>query len=95
MLCIIKQMALLEGNLQLTDIVASGTFVATSNVTLNVAVSRITATSVVVMSLNTVGGTILGHPYLMTLTAGTGFGVRAGASDTSTYNYIVYDRQAL
>jgi len=85
-------MALLENSLQLRHIIAQGTFIATSATTLNVAVANIEATSVVVISLNTVGGTILGHPYLMTLTPGTGFGVRAGASDTSTYNYIVYNQ---
>lgn len=83
-------MALLENNLQLRHIIKQDTFVATSATTLDVPVAGIERGSVVVISLNTVGGTILGHPYIMTITPGTGFGVRAGASDTSTYNYIVY-----
>ena len=85
-------MALIEQNLQLRHIIKQDTFVATSATTLDVPVAGIEKTSVVVISLNTVGGTISVHPYIMTLTAGTGFGVRAGAADTSTYNYIVYNQ---
>ena len=85
-------MALVENRLQLRYIADQGTFTATGATTVPVASTRVTATSVVNISLNTVGGTILGHPYLMTLTAGTGFGVRAGASDTSVYNYVVWNK---
>jgi hypothetical protein len=92
MLSIIKTMALVENRQQLRYIADQGTFTATANSTLDVASSRVNKTSLIVISLNTVGGTILGHPYLMTLTAGTGFGVRAGASDTSVYNYVVWNK---
>ena len=85
-------MALLENRVQLRYIADQGVFTATSASTLDVASSRVNKTSSIVISLNTVGGTILGHPYLMTLTAGTGFGVRAGASDTSIYNYVVWNK---
>jgi hypothetical protein len=85
-------MACIEQNLQLRHIQAQGTFVANGATSVDVPVSGMERTSVVVYSLNTVGGTILGHPYIMTITVGTGFAVRAGASDTSTYNYIVYNQ---
>lgn len=85
-------MALVENRQQLRYIADQGTFVVTGATTYDVASSRVNKTSLIVISLNTVGGTILGHPYLMTLTAGTGFGVRAGASDTSTYNYVVWNK---
>lgn len=85
-------MSLLENRNQLRYIADQGTFTATGATTVNVASSRVTATSVIETTLNTVGGTILGSPYLFTLTAGTGFGVRAGASDTSVYNYIVWNK---
>lgn len=87
-------MANLEENL-LRFIVQQGTFTANGATTVNVAVPQIEATSVVSISLNTVGGTIFGLPYEFTRTVGTGFGVRAnavGANDTSTYNYIVYNQ---
>ena len=92
MLSIIKQMSLLENNLQSRFIIQQGTVVATSATTKDVAVPAIELTSVVQFSLNTVGGTILGAPYEFTRTAGTGFGFRAGAADTSTYNYIVWNQ---
>jgi len=88
-------MANLEQALQLRYIVAQGTFVANGATTVAVAVPLIEATSVVNISLNTVGGTIFGPPYEFTRTVGTGFGVRAnavGANDTSTYNYIVWNQ---
>lgn len=65
-----------------------GTFVATGS-SVTVANTSITANSVVTFGLKTVGGTILGAPYMLTVTPGTGFTVNAGASDTSTYNYTI------
>ena len=86
-------MALVENRLQLRYIADQGTFVANGASTVTVASTRITATSVVSISLNTVGGTIsVAPPFLFTLTAGTGFGVRSTASDTSTYNYVVWNK---
>lgn len=66
----------------------TGTFVATGS-SVTVANANITANSVVTFGLKTVGGTILGQPYMLTVTPGTGFTVNAGASDTSTYNYLI------
>lgn len=70
--------------------VAFGTFTATGATTVNVPVPAFSGNCVVTFALKTVGGTILGQPYMFTATPGTGFGVRAGASDTSIYNYTVF-----
>lgn len=59
----------------------------TSNVT--VAAPEITPTSVVIITLKTVGGTVGAIPRLTTVTPGTGFTVAGTASDTSVYNVVV------
>lgn len=66
----------------------TGTFTATGSA-VTVTNANVTANSVVAFGLKTVGGTILGAPYMLTVTAGTGFTVNAGASDTSVYNYTI------
>lgn len=49
----------------------------------------ITADSVVVFTLKTVGGTVGAYPTIATITPGTGFNFVATAGDTSQYNFIV------
>lgn len=66
-----------------------GTFVATGATSVTVANTTVTANSVIVFGLKTVGGTPAGSPYMFTVTPGTGFTVRAVAGDTSTYNYWI------
>lgn len=67
----------------------------TGTVTLNgatqvtVANTRVTANSVIVYTLKTVGGTVGAAPVTDTITAGTGFTVKGTASDTSVYNYLL------
>jgi len=53
-----------------------------------VANTNVTANSEVLMTLKTVGGTVAA-PFVATITAGTGFTVTCGGSDTSVYNYII------
>lgn len=72
----------------------SGTFVAltgggTGNA-VTVADARVTATSQILITLKTVGGTVSpGTAYINTITPGTGFTAVNAASDTSTYNYTI------
>lgn len=66
-----------------------GTFTANGASSVTVTNSNVTANSVVVFGLKTAGGTISGAPYMFTVTPATGFTVRAGASDTSAYNYWI------
>ena len=64
-----------------------GTFTcATSAAT--VTNTNVDAGSIVWITLKTVGGTVA-QPFIATITAGTGFTVTCGASDTSTYNYVI------
>lgn len=64
-----------------------GTFTCASG-TSTVSNTNVTANSVILMTLKTAGGTIAAL-YIATITPGTGFTVTCGASDTSTYNYLI------
>lgn len=66
-----------------------GTFVANGASAVTVAAPTVAITSGILISLNTVGGTVGAIPAVKTITAGTGFTVAATASDTSTYNYVI------
>lgn len=67
----------------------SGTFVATGATAVTVANTNVLATTLIGISLNTVGGTP-STPVITTLTPGVGFTVTTGLGDTSTYNYGVF-----
>lgn len=67
----------------------SGTFTANGASAVTVADAAVTATSMIVISLKTVGGTVGAIPAVQTITAGTGFTVAGTASDTSVYNYLI------
>lgn len=66
-----------------------GTFVANGATPVTVANANLLITDNVIISLNTVGGTVGAIPHLATITGGTGFTVVGTASDTSTYNYKI------
>ena len=66
-----------------------GTFVCTAAGTITISNTNEAATSDVIISMNTAGGTITTPPAMKTVTAGTGFTVLCGATDTSTYNYSI------
>lgn len=72
-----------------TPAARNGTFVCTAGGTITISNTNQAATSNVVISLNVAGGTITTPPAMKTVTAGTGFTVLCGASDTSTYNYNI------
>lgn len=73
---------------------SSGTFTANGTSTVTVADVNMTTTSIVLISLKTVGGTVGAIPTLKTITAGTGFTVAGTASDTSVYNYVIFNYSA-
>lgn len=54
-----------------------------------VAYAGLTANSVVIPSLKTVGGTVGALPVVQTVTPGTGFTIQGTASDTSVYSLLV------
>lgn len=64
-----------------------GTFVANGTTTVTISNTSIAIADAIIISLNTVGGTVGVIPKITTITAATGFTVVCTASDTSTYNY--------
>lgn len=71
-----------------------GSFTANGDTDVVVANTGITADSLVVPGMKTVGGTPGKLPIVKSKTPGTGFTVVADAGDTSDYWYIVFDKQA-
>jgi len=65
-----------------------GTFTANGATAVTVADTGVTAASVIIYTLLTVGGTPAGKPYEATITVGTGWTVKAAAGDTSVYNFL-------
>jgi hypothetical protein len=86
-------MALVENNLQGRSILANSTLTLNGTTAVPVALTTIELTSVIVLSLNTVGSTAgATAPYVSALTPGTGFSVKSGtASANDVINYIVYN----
>jgi hypothetical protein len=72
-----------------TPFTVNGTFTANGATAVVVADTNITANSVVMFGLKTVGGTPAGAPFMSAVTPGTGFSVKAAAGDTSVYNYLI------
>ena len=65
------------------------TFTATGASAVTVVAPEVTADSVIIVTLKTVGGTVGAIPAVKTITPGTGFTIAGTASDTSVYNYAV------
>lgn len=67
----------------------SGTVVANGLSAVVVSNTSVTANSVVLLTVKTVGGTV-GPAYVSAVTPGVGFTVKSNSSDsTSTYNYLI------
>jgi hypothetical protein len=66
-----------------------GTVTLNETTPVEVADARVTANSIIVLTLKTVGGTVGAQPVIDTITPGTGFTVKGSASDTSIYNYAI------
>lgn len=64
------------------------TFTANGTSEVTVTDPSVTAKSVIVIGLNTVGGTP-NNVYLFSQTPGVGFSIKSAASNTSIYNYVV------
>ncbi len=69
-------------------VIALGTFTANGASSVTVTDAGVTASSIIIPTLATVGGTVGALPAVKTITPGTGFTVAATASDTSIYNYL-------
>lgn len=66
-----------------------GTFVCTGAGSITVANANMLVTSNVIISMNTAGGTITTPPAMKSVSTGVNFIVLCGATDTSTYNYVI------
>jgi len=73
---------------------AVGTFVCTSGGTITVSNSNIAVSDAIIISLNTVGGTVSTTPSVKTITAATQFQALCPTNDTSTYNYALIKNAA-
>lgn len=71
-----------------------GTFVCNGATPVTVGNTSIAITDTIIVSLNTVGGTVGAIPAIQTITAATGFTIAGTASDTSTYNYTIISNAA-
>jgi len=69
----------------------TGTFTANGDSAVTVANANVAAGSSIVLTLKTVGGTVGAIPSIKTITAGTGFTISGTASDTSVYNYRIFN----
>ena len=69
--------------------VGGGTVIANGATGVVVADARVTANSIIIFTLKTVGGTVGAIPAIQTITPGTGFTVAGTASDSSTYSYAI------
>ena len=73
---------------QISAVNANGGTLTCSAGGATVANTKITANSIVLMTLKTQSGT-LAALFIATITPGTGFTVTCGGSDASTYNYLI------
>jgi hypothetical protein len=79
-----------NGGPQVSAIPANGgMFVCNGSTPVTVANANLTANSIILVTLKTVGGTVGAIPVPQTVTPGTGFTIAGTASDTSIYNYII------
>lgn len=68
--------------------VGQGTFVCNGSTPVVVADTNVTANSIIIATLKTIGGTVGAIPAVSSITPGTGFSMTGTASDSSTYNYL-------
>lgn len=68
-----------------------GTFINNGATAVTTANTLVTANSMILVSLNTVGGTVGAIPAVTAFTAATSFVTKGTASDTSTYNYAIVE----
>lgn len=67
----------------------TGTVIANGVTPVSVVDANVTASSIIILTLKTAGGTVsVNPPSIHTITPATGFSIIANASDTSTYNYL-------
>lgn len=69
---------------------SQGTFTANGATQVDVVDTRITANSIILTTIKTAAGTPSPNaPNVISKTAGVGFSIKATASDTSLYSYVI------
>lgn len=71
-----------------------GTFTLNGATPVTVSNTNVAISDAIIISLNTVGGTVGVYPHIATITATTGFTVVGTAADTSIYNYTIIKNAA-
>lgn len=71
-----------------------GTFVANGVTPVVISNTNVAISDAIIISLNTVGGTVGVQPHVSAITGSTSFAVTCSASDTSTYNYAIIKNAA-
>ncbi len=71
-----------------------GTFVCNGVTPVTINNTNVAISDAIIISLNTVGGTVGAAPDVKTITASTGFTAACTAADTSTYNYAIIKNAA-
>lgn len=71
-----------------------GTFVANGATPVVVSNTNVAITDTIIISLNTIGGTVGVQPHVSAITGSTSFAVTCTAVDTSTYNYAIIKNAA-
>jgi hypothetical protein len=66
-----------------------GTLTLNETTPVTVANAAVTASSSIIITLQTVGGTVGVFPHIATITPGTGFTIFGTAGDTSIYSYLI------
>lgn len=64
------------------------TFVCNGVTPVNVVDPGVTSSSIIIPTLQTVGGTVGALPTVATITPGTGYTIKGTAADTSTYGLL-------
>ena len=87
-------MALIENGSQIRSILSQGTLTLNGTTAVPVALPQVEVTTVILLSLNTVGATAgATQPYVSAITPGTGFSVKSGtASANDVINYLVINQ---
>lgn len=71
-----------------------GTFTCNGVTPVSVSNTNVAITDCIIISLNTVGGTVGVVPIIQTITASSGFTVAGTALDSSVYNYAIIKNAA-
>ena len=68
-----------------------GTVTANNTSTVNVSNTNVSSNSIIVLTVKTATGANAGQAYVNSKTPSVGFSISSGASDTSVYNFMIFN----